>query len=365
MTVHLTRCAALVVILARAGLAEPMPDYLTSAEPYAVDFMIGGELDDEASYLYQPRDLAIDADGNLFVLDTKGYCIKKFDPTGEYLATFGRQGEGPGEMERAYSMSLDPEGNVVIYDTQQRRFTTFGPDGTPTETVGLYELGRRSIRDFEIGPRGSVYVVTRWQDWVELSRPALFVLERLDLDTLEETPIDSTRATDMYVVRDGNTTWSVSAPFPHHLRWGVAPSGKVVTCDSGDYVIEIYSPELRLLSTRRHDVDPDPVTDADLEQYLETYEEGRWRDMARDADVPEFKPYFEHMHIDDGGYLLFQRSGDDSDVATYDVFDPDGVFLDQVELPSLGGDAIITQDRILDIGVDEDESPVVYCYRRP
>ena len=39
-----------------------------------------------------------DKDGNIYILDTGNTRIQKFGPDGEYLATIGRKGQGPGEF---------------------------------------------------------------------------------------------------------------------------------------------------------------------------------------------------------------------------------------------------------------------------
>jgi hypothetical protein len=57
-------------------------------EPHLA-FTIGEEVG-----LTAPRDLTVDATGNVYVFDYDDYLVSKFDPTGEVLATFGGTGEG-------------------------------------------------------------------------------------------------------------------------------------------------------------------------------------------------------------------------------------------------------------------------------
>jgi len=44
------------------------------------------------------RDIEVDEDGNIFLLDISDHNIKKFDSQGKHLLTIGRKGQGPGEM---------------------------------------------------------------------------------------------------------------------------------------------------------------------------------------------------------------------------------------------------------------------------
>jgi len=69
---------------------------------------IGGiEVLDENVAFYMPLDMALDAEGNLYVLDTGNHRIQKFSPDGDFLATLGRKGQGPGEFNFPGSLDID------------------------------------------------------------------------------------------------------------------------------------------------------------------------------------------------------------------------------------------------------------------
>jgi len=77
-----------------------------------------GELDskDDNYLFYWPLDIALDDVGNIYILDSGNYRIQKFDPSGGYLETFGRKGQGPGEFEIPRSLDIDSKGNMYISD---------------------------------------------------------------------------------------------------------------------------------------------------------------------------------------------------------------------------------------------------------
>jgi hypothetical protein len=61
-----------------------------------LDLKIGGDTYDQNQFLYGPSSIAVDKPGNLFILDNRETCIKKFNPDGGHLLTFGRTSQGPG-----------------------------------------------------------------------------------------------------------------------------------------------------------------------------------------------------------------------------------------------------------------------------
>lgn len=74
------------------------------------------ETEDENYQLYKLQDIAVDKDGNIYVLDAGNYRIQKFDKHGEYLATFGRKGQGPSEFQSMVCIEMDSLENIFVID---------------------------------------------------------------------------------------------------------------------------------------------------------------------------------------------------------------------------------------------------------
>lgn len=77
--------------------------------------------------LYQPTDLALGPDGEMYIADTSNSCVRRVDPDGVISTFAGRCGElgyeGDGGapqdalLNRPYGVEVDPAGNVYISDT--------------------------------------------------------------------------------------------------------------------------------------------------------------------------------------------------------------------------------------------------------
>ena len=79
--------------------------------------------------LAEPRGLAADSSGNIYVADTKNSRIQVFDESGRPLRQFGRKGPGEGELNEPCGVAVDPEGDVWVADTWNHRVVRFGPGG--------------------------------------------------------------------------------------------------------------------------------------------------------------------------------------------------------------------------------------------
>ena len=183
-------------------------------------FVIGGEDEpDDDLVLYSPVDVAVDAAGNLFVLDHKMSHVKKFSPDGDLLATFGREGEGPGEFRRGGHLIMAPDGNVLLYDGGNRRFVMYDNDGAYLDTWGF----QRNVWGADMGPDGTLYVMIGEGDY----RTHIYDhrLVQCDLELSSETVIDSMRAQLSIVHQEGESTMYLVRPYVDRLAWCVLPGG--------------------------------------------------------------------------------------------------------------------------------------------
>jgi hypothetical protein len=349
-----------------AAAQSLLPIYEKGTAAFEEEYSIGGDIDDTDNFFFHPSDLALDAEGNLYVLDYKGFCIKKFDPDGNYVATFGRKGEGPGEMLAAYDMAMDPDGNLVIYDFQNSsRFSVFGPDGEFLRSFTLPEIGFRSLAGFDFAPDGSLIASIDFTDYSHPDGKTTTSIVQIDPVSKTETAVDSAKVQKWYAAQEGESMMMISAPFYPDLLWGIAPSGNIITANSDTYVIKIYSPSLELIKEIRHDIEKPKVTDEDKEEYLEAFEEGDARIMAKKrARFPKHKPYFESLLLDGDGYLIFRTGETEGDRSVYDVFTPGGKFLNRVTMPHVRPSAIFVDGVVYNIERHEDETdPTVHRYR--
>jgi hypothetical protein len=74
-------------------------------------------------------DLEIGDNGSVFVLDGMNRMISAFDQQGTLIRTFGRRGQGPGELERPCDLLWGPDGNLWVVDLASARYTVFDMDG--------------------------------------------------------------------------------------------------------------------------------------------------------------------------------------------------------------------------------------------
>jgi sugar lactone lactonase YvrE len=115
-------------------------------------FKIGDiDTDDEQFAFHYPSDIAVDKNGNIYVLDSGNARVQKFAPDGRYLSTIGRKGQGPGEFMMPDGIDFDREDGLVVSDGAQSRIQAFPKGGKDIKTIVLRDLSIRGLRTLRSG----------------------------------------------------------------------------------------------------------------------------------------------------------------------------------------------------------------------
>ena len=98
------------------------------------DLTIGNK-DEEYAPFYKGLRICVGPKGRCYVLNMGESLIQVFDSEGQFLFSFGGQGQGPGELEHPGSLRLDNEGNVYVYQTGR---------------ISVFDEGGEFIRSFPL-----------------------------------------------------------------------------------------------------------------------------------------------------------------------------------------------------------------------
>ena len=83
-----------------------------------------------------PTDIAIDATGNIYVVDSGNHRIQKFDSTGKFLGKWGARGSGDGQFEFPIGIALDSSGKFAyVTDKGNHRIQKFDVSSSPVRFI--------------------------------------------------------------------------------------------------------------------------------------------------------------------------------------------------------------------------------------
>ena len=124
-----------------------------------------------------PRDAAVNAAGEVLVVDGGNFRVQIYSAEGKFLRGFGAVGRQTGQFSRPKEIALDRQGNAYVVDTAFGNFQIFDPEGRL-----LLDVGTRASTDgpakfmlpsgIAVDLDGRVYMVDQFFRKVEVFRPA-------------------------------------------------------------------------------------------------------------------------------------------------------------------------------------------------
>ena len=284
-------------------------------------------------------EFAVDSDGNIYIIGWKNIdnFIFKFDKNGNFITSFGRRGQGPGELEmpmwpgivRDELYLTDRGKKIVIYDKDgnliEERYFLFSATYGDVLTNGKYIL----FGGVE-GYKTEVYA------------PCSL--------SLYDSGFRKIKTLDIYKLYYRNERL---APF---FMWRVTKSNIFIINEERGYEILVYDFEGNLVKKIRKGYRPVPAS-KEIKmmimgpQYTET---GPGRNY-----VPDPLPPVRFFEVDDDNrlFVMTYEKGNKQGEFMYDIFSPEGVFVGRKSLN------LRWADLLFGVKYQDIKNNRLYCYR--
>jgi uncharacterized protein (TIGR03663 family) len=197
-------------------------DYSGGSATVVPPARIVGEPGSAPGQFSEPRGLAADARGNLYVADTKNNRIQVFDGNGQFVRSFGASGSADGQLKEPGGVAIDSDGSVIVADTWNHRIARFGADGS---WLGAFTDESRGF----FGPRAVV-----------IARDSVYVA-----DTGNKRIVRFDK--QWKVVSDWGTSGNGPGQFVEPVGLAVDSGGNVYVADTGNHRFQVFDGEGRFL----------------------------------------------------------------------------------------------------------------------
>ena len=282
------------------------------------------------------------SDGRIVVANRGSQELRVFGASGVHLATWGGQGEGPGEFNSLLRVSGWQGDSLIAWYSQDDRLSIFDLNGNVGRTMIPGDLRNRVER---ASPSGALlvsrsdaggYGVT--EGLVRQERQ----YEALEADGHQLGSLGQQPEPDLYSLRAGgfHTWWTI--PFTRRTLTG-AWAGGFVVASTASYEIRVHDRFGNLTLIVRRDHARIKPTSAHLDAYIDrqvagrpSTERRRVRAQLEELPVVESFPAFDQVVADALGHFWIREydlPDEERENPLWTVFDPEGRVLGFVETP--------------------------------
>lgn len=114
----------------------------------------GGKGNTEGRF-WVPHGIAADQAGNVYVTEWGNHRVQKFTVSGQFLVSWGGQGSTDGKLRFPLGIAVDAEARVYVADGDNKRVQRFASDGTFEANIASYGC---FPSDVCVDSKGAIYV---------------------------------------------------------------------------------------------------------------------------------------------------------------------------------------------------------------
>ncbi len=153
---------------------EEAYEYVPPAPTYKSTFGALGSADGQ---LKAPGDIALAANGDLFVVDRGNNRIERLNQEGKFVSKFGAEGTANGQFKRPCAIAIDPSGNLWVADADNNRVEKFNEKGEFLKTIGGTASGNGNAQfnkpeGIATDAKGNVFVADTFNSRIQVLNPA-------------------------------------------------------------------------------------------------------------------------------------------------------------------------------------------------
>lgn len=347
------RATSAVAVTDSAGIeivTIPAPDTLAGA--WTADSVpsleLGHAMGDEATLLHDVVGAARLRDGRVLVANGGSKELRLFAADGTLSATWGGEGEGPGEFRDLSFFALLRDDSVLTFDRSLQRATVFDAHGM---VAGVWHTAvpNAPILQDVVGVTAAGQLVMSAFAGEDPVVPGPYttpqVIGLFDRGAGRYSVIDTISGSELAQVERDGRLMAVVRPFGRKSDV-VASEDFIFAIDAGaDVRVRVYSGRgdlVRLLHIQA------PATRVDgrlvedwIEGFIAQYSTGApaleamWRFGFERTAPPAFVPMFRALEVDAGGSICGERYPlTETAAPVYRCFAPDGRFERSIALPA-------------------------------
>lgn len=312
------------------------------------EFSIGeGEFDEDM--FAELTSVDVDSNGTIYILDRKDIKVKIFDREGNFVRKFGKDGQGPGEMNLPITIQVLSNDELVVSDALTGKLMYFTLKG---EFIREMSTAAKTILGFTLPMFDSQGNILGQQ------------IVRTEEKLMREVRKYDGELNSLFTVASIDNTNLVQGkinPFQVVIFYQLGKDNAIYCSNPDAYEIKVLNSEGKMVRRILKDYDPVAVTEKDKEDFFERVPEivGPIKDRI---EFPKIYPAYQNFTIDEEWRLFvrtFEKGKKDGEFF-FDVYDEAGRYI--AKIPFKGDPRVWKGKKLYAIDEIEDGYQILRVY---
>jgi hypothetical protein len=311
------------------------------------DFSLG-EGESEEEMFGELTSIDVDSDGNIYILDRKDKKVKIFDSEGKFLRKFGRDGQGPGEMNLPITIQIISNDELVVSDALNQRLM-------------FYSLEGEFKREMSTALKATVFTLPLFDSQGNILGQQIVQTEEKLMREVRKYDGELNSLFTVASIDNTNIVQGKINPFQVVIFYQLGKDNAIYCSNPDAYEIKVLNTEGKMVRRILKDYDSVNVTEKDKEDFFERVPEiaGPIKDRI---EFPIVYPAYQNFTIDEE-WRLFVRTfekGKKEGEFFFDVYDVDGRYI--AKIPFKGEPRVWKGKKLYAIDETEDGFQILRIY---
>lgn len=307
--------------------------YKIKGEPASLtlekEFTIDLEKDDIANIGLSDSLAGVDVDslGNIYIFQYPHggrNIVFQFDKDGNFKTSFGLRGQGPGELSFSWFIRVTGQDKVVMTGPAERKLFIFNNNGEFENNISF------DSEILEALPLENGNFLIKKENMIPEIKEVEWPLFLYDSKQEIIKQLDRHHRIDEFMAE------TIEFPDPV-LIYSISNNQIFIGYGKRGYEIRVFDLNGTLVKKIQKDYHPVDIPDEVKEENIKATKDPQFIIYGKKIKFSEHWPPFQYLFTDDEGrlFVMTYEKGESPSEFMYDVFNPDGLFIDRISLSNL------------------------------
>ncbi len=299
--------------------------------PFKLEVIFSIDTEDEDTLDFGLTDIwgfDVSPEGDIFVYHppgSQGNLIFRFDKSGEPVLSFGKKGQGPGEIQWPLFQKINRNNEISVLDRGGQKILLFDKNGKLKQEIKPVKRISGSGVLLELSNGNYLFREPAGQYFKDSSLSIVLSIIDPEFNVIQEL--------GRLVIDNPITSLQFRYPLPV-FSWDLSDDSIYIGSEEYGYEIHVYDFDGELIRKIKKEYTQLPYSKEQMNEVLNMLEDPEAEFLRKKWIRPEYNPPFQHLFVSNDNQLFVMtfEPGDNRGEYLTDVYDADGILISKCSL---------------------------------